>query len=715
MLVNNQSRNTSRANHSISRKASSSSIAAVALLGLGLGACADPQEEEVVDAAKSPHSDRAGLGLSEVSQALGPGVSLDARKSLAVTDQVILDNFTPAAVLNAIIASAGATGNITADQLFRQLWDTQNPTPGQPDLPNNAHCNDNGGTLNGFPYFCRPTEGAQAAPPGALAAYRAIGLFNRFDLAPSNGANCGEYRVVFARTGGGRNFVIFEAVLPNPRTDLGIEGCRPVANLWRDLGTAPTVAQRVTALQTLYFSGVPGFSPVFHINNYGATGGDGQVRTNQFMQGPWLLREHKMARICPSSSTCIAKFVPATVKVNPSGTLFNPSNSTTLAAAFRSHFVTQVAALAVNNVNTFNYDVPDQFNIGQSDSQSGGVTDAYVTQFGAGGAFGTAIQTELTNIGSPLTPAQIVARAQALSCGGCHQRSNNANVGSGIIFPPSDGFVHNSEFTEVGPDGNRFRLSPALTSTFLPHRKGILETYLNALRTVAGSLSQVTAIAALRGNAYYTQNGAGTVSRVAPGGSPIVLASGLSNLTGLAVDNFSAYWLENDNPGTVNKASINGGGAVTVLASNRLSLAAIATDGINVYWLENTLPASIFRVPVGGGAISQVTFNLPASTGLAVDSTSLYWLEGTSVRKMPKAGGAIATIGTATAQSIATDGVRLFFTNSAANNIRTMPVAGGALSTLHTAAPSLTGVAVDATSVYWSENTPSAAVKTGPK
>lgn len=715
MLVNNQSRKTSHANHSISRKALISAVAAIALLGLGLGACADPSDEEAVGAPKSPHSDRAGLGLSEVSQALGPGVSLDARKSLAVTDQVILDNFTPTAVLNAVIASAGATGNITADQLFRQLWDTQNPTPGQPDLPNNAHCNDNGGTLNGFPYFCRATEGGQAAPPGALTAYRAIGLFNRFDLAPNNGANCGEYRVVFARTGGGRNFVIFEAVLPNPRTDLGIEGCRPVANLWRDLGTIPTVAQRVVELQKLYFTGLPGFSPVFHINNYGATGGDGQVRTNQFMQGPWLLREFKMARVCPSSSTCIAKFVPVTVKVNPSGTLFSPGNLTPLATAFRSHFVTQVAALAVPNVNTFNYDVPDQFNIGQSDSQSGGVTDAYVTQFGAGGSFATSIQTELTNIGSTLTPAQIVARAQALSCGGCHQRSNNANVGGGIIFPPSDGFVHNSEFTEVGPDGNRFRLSPALISTFLPHRKGILETYLNALRTVAGSLSQVTAIAALRGITYIAQNGAGTVSRVSPGGSPVALATGLSNITGVAADNFNAYILLDDFPGKVVKTSINGGGLLSTLVTNRLSLSAIATDGSNVYWLENTVPASIFRVPVGGGAVTQVAFNLPASVGLAVDSTSLYWLEGTNVRKMPKAGGAIATIGTATAQAIATDGVRLFFTNSAANNIRTMPVAGGALTTLHTGAPSLTAVAVDATSVYWAENTASAAVKTGPK
>jgi hypothetical protein len=697
-----------------------SRLAAAATLALlGFGACAGEADEEPA-AGASPHSERAGLGLSETQQALGPGVSIDPRRSLAVTDQVILDQFSPPVVLSAIIASAGATGSITVDQLFRQLWDTQNPTPGQSDLPNNAHCSDNGGTLNGFPYPCRTFEGAQAAPaPPALQNYRAIGLFNRFDLAPTNGANCGEYRVVFAKIGGGggRNFVIFEAVLPNPQPSLGLEGCRPVANFWRDLSTAPTLASRITSLQTFYFTGLPGFSPVFHINNYGAgSTGEGQVRTNQFIQPLWLLREFQMRRVCPPTG-CIAKFIPVTVKVNPGGTLFSSSSTHPQAAAFKTQFISQVAALAVNNINTFNHDVPDVFNIGQSDAQSGGATDNYVAQLGAGPSpFRTAIQAQLTSIGSALTPDQIVARAQALSCGGCHQRSNGANLGGGLVWPSSAGFVHNSESTEAGPDGPRFILSPALVNVFLPHRKAVLETFLNKLRTVSSGQQALTAVAALRGNAYFAENtNPGTVSKVAPGGLVTSLATGRFNLTGVAADNFNVYWLENGNPGSVQKVSINGGGS-TVLASNRPALKAIATDGSSVFWLENTAPGSIRKVPVLGGAITQVASNLPAASALAVDSTSLYWLEGTSLRKMPKAGGPIITLSNGViAQALATDGVRLFFTDNAAGTIRTMPVAGGGTSLLHAGAPSLTATAVDATSVYWTENTGPGRVKTGPK
>jgi hypothetical protein len=48
-----------------------------------------------------------------------------------------------------------------------------------------------------------------------------------------------------------------------------------------------------------------------------------------------------------------------------------------------------------------------------------------------------------------------------------------------MIWPPSLGFVHISEQTEPGPDGPRFRISPALVNVFIPHRRAIFETFLN--------------------------------------------------------------------------------------------------------------------------------------------------------------------------------------------------------------------------------------------
>ena len=470
----------------------------------GLSACATPDDTDATDsvdtadtadtadsiddidgAAQAPHSERAGIGLLEPQPPANTLIVVDPRRSLAVTDQSILAPFSLNAVMNQLVAQNGGTG-FTSSQLFRQLWDTQNPAPGQPDLAGGAHCTDNGGTLNGFPYPCRTTEGQQA-PPMALinpSSYFPIGLFNRFDLAPADGANCGEYRIVYAKNTAspGRNFIIFEAVLPNPRTDLKLEGCRPVAQFWANLSTNSSASSRSAALKSFYFTGLAGFSPVIHMNNYGNNSANaGQIRTNLFMQPLWLLREHQLKRSCPTSTTCTLKFVPATVKTNPFGNLFNPTSTNPQAAAFQNTFFpSQVAALAVNNINTFSYSVPNQFNVGQSDSQTSTAVDNYVAQFGTGpSTFRNNIQAKLTAIGSTLTPDQIVARAQAQSCGGCHQRSNNASLGGGLTWPASGIFVHNLETTEAGPDGPRFKLSPALTGTFLPHRKAVLEAFVN--------------------------------------------------------------------------------------------------------------------------------------------------------------------------------------------------------------------------------------------
>jgi hypothetical protein len=418
-----------------------------------------------------------------------PAVALDIRRSLVVTEKNILARFGGRRVFTRLAAESG-TG-FTPEQLFRQLWDTQNPAPGQPDLPGLAHCTDNGNTLNGFPYVCRPSEGRQAQPASVinLDSYAAVGLYNRFDLAPVDGSNCGEYRIVLAKlpfTPGNRNFINFEAVLPNPQPGLGLEGCRPVASFWSGLSTEADAMARAAKLEAFYFTGLPGFAPVVHVNHFGNNpSGLGQVRTNQFLQSgpnapppPWMLREFKLVN---------GTFVPATVKTNPFGGLFNPTSQDARASAFQSHFVSQVAALAINDLNRFNHSVPDTFNAGQSDSQTRGGADDYLAQFGPGPSpFHQAIGQELARLGSTLTPHDVVARAQALSCGGCHQRNSGRPVGGGLTWPASANFVHSTELDDPADPG-RFNLSPALVNQFLPQRKRVLESFLQSPPTMTSS------------------------------------------------------------------------------------------------------------------------------------------------------------------------------------------------------------------------------------
>jgi hypothetical protein len=173
-------------------------------------------------------------------------ITVDARRSLAVTEKSILSRFSLQRVLTQLASQAG-TPSVTALQLFQQWWDTQNPNPGTYAGP---HCDDTvdaqlGSVVNGYPYLCRQgAEGAQAEcdpfAPASACAYIPVGLFNRFDQAPENGAHCGEYRIVYAKESGvastsDRNLVIFEAALPNPHPQQGLKGCQQIVDTWGDL------------------------------------------------------------------------------------------------------------------------------------------------------------------------------------------------------------------------------------------------------------------------------------------------------------------------------------------------------------------------------------------------------------------------------------------------------------------------------------------------
>lgn len=460
---------------------------------------------------------RVGLGAWCVVSALGCGaepdeataelgyqreavktVTVDARRSLAVTEQSILSRFSLERVLTQLAAQSGVPG-LTALQLFQQWWDTQNPAPG---LYAGAHCDDAvdaGGSpvLNGYPYLCRATaEGAQAScdpfAVGSSCAYVPIGLFNRFDQAPENGAHCGEYRIVYAKQSGvastsDRNLLIFEAALANPHPQQGLKGCKPIALVWSGLSSEPSISARADVLENFYFEGQGTVGPVISVDNFGSNAlGVGQIRTNQFSNTTtgWSLREFKLTRSCVDQTCSALRFTPVTDKGNAYGGLFAPGSPLPAAAAFRDFFPSQVAGLAAASVPELDIGVPDTFNAAQS--QASGATAAemkYADSLGAGpSSLHTAIQAQLTTLGSALTPAHIALRAQALSCAGCHRLNNNVALGGGLIWPASLGFTHVTErVTEVVAGETRFVLSEALSDFFLPARRKILEDFLNEM------------------------------------------------------------------------------------------------------------------------------------------------------------------------------------------------------------------------------------------
>ncbi len=429
-------------------------------------------------------------------------VVLDARRSLAVTEQTILAGFSLERVMDQLVAQSGVPG-LTATQLFQQWWDTQNPGPG---VYGTVHCDDTldpvrGPLLNDFPYMCRPapSEGAQVscdpfAASGACA-YVPIGLFNRFDLAPEDGSHCGEYRIIYAKESGilandDRNLFIFEAVMPNPQPHLGLKGCQNIVKTWSKLSSEADLGKRADDLEEFYFDGHGQIPPVVHIDHYGAGGsGRGQIRTNQFILASsstgntgWMLREFKLALNCGPSSCSSLEFIPVTSKTNAAGELFDPASTHAQASAFRADFPTRIESLLSTSVGGIGLTVLDSFNSGQSGSSGPSVGELdYITQLGpAPSALRSALEAELATQGSLITVDQLLERARTQTCAGCHRRSRNADLGQGLVWPADLGFVHVSErITETVGSEVRFEISDALKDEFLPARKVIMEDFLN--------------------------------------------------------------------------------------------------------------------------------------------------------------------------------------------------------------------------------------------
>lgn len=438
---------------------------------------------------------------------LCPPPLIDPSRSLAVTDTAILDRTFSFERVMTQIAATSQDLNDTKERLYREWFDTQN-TNALAVTTAALHCdegvNQQGQALfNGFPFQCPRTEGQLARtdpftdPARNPNAYFPIGLFNRFDLANQkggyggDGSHCGEYRIIFAKRAGGiegRNLIIFEGVLPNPVPHKGFKACEPVAKFWASLSAINDTATRKAMLEEFYFVGLPGFSPVVHAQHYGPQGG--QIRTNQFLQRDWNLREFKLDEGCPNIkpidpiepvldtdrivrpiNPCRAAIVQDTVKVNPYGPLFDV-NSPEFDLAFQSFMGDQAGTLSINDINGFTMADNDQFNSGESDSQlpSNGV---YELELGTSGSMHQTITANIP-FGSGLNATHIAARAKALSCAGCHELSNGQDLGQGIRWPSSLGFVHVSEF----PSNGSFPISPALQDVFLPHRERILSDFL---------------------------------------------------------------------------------------------------------------------------------------------------------------------------------------------------------------------------------------------
>jgi len=161
--------------------------------------------------------------------------------------------------------------------------------------------------------------------------------------------------------------------------------------------------------------------------------------------------------------------------------------------------------------------------------------------------------------------------------------------------------------------------------------------------TLADEQANPTAIVVRDGVVYWTDNGnataIGAVQWLATGQTqPTVVASGTIEVGPLAVavSGTNVYYTMYDSDGGVMSVPIDGG-ASQLLAGGQVYPFGLAVDDASVYWTEDdnggdaAATGAVSSVPLGGGVPTLLAGNaewiLQHPVGLALDSTSLYFAE----------------------------------------------------------------------------------------
>ena len=349
-------------------------------------------------------------------------------------------------------------------------------------------------TLNGF--FI-PCVGAGSGLEGKLAGWKPLAAVNRFDLAPEGGEHCGEQRLSFflrQDSFPARSFMIFEAVIPNPAPERGLEGCRPIVDFWAKLSDVSDPLARSRQLAQAFYAGestlqAAGFKPFMSLENLGVHGG--RVRTNIFAPplGTWHFNEFQLLADGGVQRRPVAQSLPEVI--------FRPTSNHPKKAECEDQLIESVDLLMGDHPNDLAVDISASCFSSESTSRFPRAEVALLEpELGPLGqrllAAARAFDPTTT-----LTAEQLGRRLQlGGTCVGCHHvapKSNEtlADFGQGMSVPTARRDFDRQSFTQVnelilepcssdGPDSASecFALSPIVREVFMPQRKQVIESYL---------------------------------------------------------------------------------------------------------------------------------------------------------------------------------------------------------------------------------------------
>ncbi|HET9959506.1 MAG TPA: hypothetical protein VFQ61_33675 [Polyangiaceae bacterium] len=438
----------------------------------------------------------AGSGQSASGGTSGTGnvtppFTLLAERSLLESNPDTLKYITLERVLGRVIELPNVEATYAAMiQSFTPRPDETSPGPYCNDEPpfNIEHGN---ATLNGFATPC-PAEAGNLEYQ--LETWRPLAVVNRFDLAPADGANCGEqhlnfyYDTTFVGQPASpvRAYLRFSAVIANPSPERGLEACRPVVDFWASLsGPAYDAPEsRARALEyalfgvTLGKSMQPtpeiaaliadGFQPFMSPQHFGTQGSVQWLYWGN--EGLWYFFEQAFV---PEAEGYVRRQAMHSL---PMDAMLNPHLKHEGCINF---FLDAMSSLMTDDVAELRLEVDRTCYAASSSTRDPSLLQG-LTATELGKELKTRISSRLRTEypDSPLYPEQIAARADfAATCVGCHAVPNSPWTRASSIAHISESFLEDCGTTRGEETRRCYSRSPVLKNVFLPRWLDILSKF----------------------------------------------------------------------------------------------------------------------------------------------------------------------------------------------------------------------------------------------
>ncbi len=270
-------------------------------------------------------------------------------------------------------------------------------------------------------------------------------------------------------------------------------------------------------------------------------------------------------------------------------------------------------------------------------------------------------------------------------------------AGACVQCKPEDVRVYGAGVESCGPTGDWGSPAACQGST--------------CLAELASGQRKVTSIA-LGSSSVYWATGDGAILTVPTvGGAASTFfpeQAGAYPIPGVAVNGTGVYWIETSFSGapavTVLTASVDGGSAVTLSSSSELNTPDfMARNDQQICW---TAGGTVDCIPIGGGAPTTLA-SAQQAIGLAMDSTSVYWNDGAGhIVSASLSSGLSVTLASGQddgADSLAVDSTSVYWTSD--GMVMKAPLSGlhdgGAPTVLATYQSGEGHVVVNDGNVYW--------------